>query len=48
VLNDKTIWELGSETIVPEDLAAGDIVTLVYQTAGEEGSTKVDSVPRKN
>lgn len=46
VLNDKTVWELAADVAVPEDLAAGDKITLVYETAGEEGLTKIDSVTR--
>ncbi len=46
VLNDKTVWELAADVAVPEDLAAGDMITLVYETAGEEGLTKIDSVTR--
>lgn len=46
VLNDKTVWELASDVAVPENLVSGDKITLVYETAGEEGLTKIDSVTR--
>ena len=46
VMKDKTVWELGPELLVPSDLAAGDRVRLVYETAGEDGLTKIDALER--
>lgn len=44
VLSDKTIWQIKPETVVPAELAAGAKVKLVYQSAGEEGVSKIDAV----
>ncbi|MGY3437623.1 MULTISPECIES: hypothetical protein [unclassified Marinovum] len=46
VLTDKTIWSLPSEITLPEDLIAGDRVHLVYDTAGEDGLTKIEAIHR--
>lgn len=46
VLKDKTVWYLPAEVSVPEDLVAGDTVKLMYETAGEDGLTKIDSLER--
>ena len=46
IMRDKTVWQLGSDVAVPSDLAAGDRVRIVYETAGEDGLTKIDSLDR--
>ncbi|WP_375260197.1 hypothetical protein [Citreimonas sp.] len=46
VLEDKTVWELAAAAEIPEDLVAGERVTLVYATAGEDGLTRIDSITR--
>ena len=46
VMRDRTVWQLGSEITVPADLKSGDRVRLVYQTAGEDGVTRIDSLER--
>jgi hypothetical protein len=38
VLNDKTFWTLGAETLVPADLKAGDAVTLTFASDGDNGA----------
>ena len=45
VLEDRTIWELGSTT-VPTDLAAGDVVTVEFTTAGDNGVGTIVSLTR--
>ena len=46
VLNDRTVWELGT-TLVPADLAAGDVVTIAYNSAGDSGVGKITTLTRK-
>lgn len=46
VMRDRTVWELGTELLVPADLQAGDRVRLVYESAGEDGLTKIDALER--
>lgn len=46
VMRDRTVWQLGSEITVPADLQSGDRVRLVYETAGEDGVTRIDSLER--
>lgn len=47
VLNDKTVWTLeGAEAAVPSDLKAGDKIKIDFETAGEEGITKIDAIER--
>lgn len=47
VLDDKTVWTLeGSEAAAPADLKAGDRVAIDYDTAGEDGITKIGSIKR--
>ena len=45
VLDDKTVFSLGDLGATPvEGLVSGDEVTIVYQSAGEDGFTKIDSI----
>lgn len=45
VLEDKTIWTLeGSEATPPPDLKAGDSIKIEYESAGDDGVTKIDAV----
>lgn len=46
VLQDKTVWELGTEATIPEGLVAGETVRLVYESAGEDGLTKIYEIVR--
>ena len=46
MLDDKTVWEVSADVALPENLAAGDVVTFVYDSAGEDGFTKFTSVTR--
>jgi hypothetical protein len=45
VMDDKTVWTReGTTTDVPPELKAGDKVTIDYETAGEDGITKISSL----
>ena len=46
VLKDKTIWSLEATDTIPEGLKSGDTVRIVYESAGEDGLTKIDSLER--
>ncbi len=46
VLTDKTVWEVPTEITLPEDLGSGDRVLFEYDTAGEDGMTKLNAVTR--
>ena len=45
-MRDRTVWELGTELMVPADLKSGDRVRLTYDTAGEDGITKIKGIER--
>lgn len=47
VLDDKTVWSLEFVTEVPVGLVSGDEVHIVYETAGEDGITKISAIHRK-
>ncbi|MBS0125593.1 hypothetical protein [Thetidibacter halocola] len=46
VLSDNTIWQLAADQAVPENLVAGEKVTIVFTSAGENGVAKIDSLTR--
>lgn len=46
VMRDRTVFELGTELMVPADLQSGDRVRIVYESAGEDGITAIDSLER--
>ena len=46
VLEDRTIWDLPDDLALPDDLVAGDAVTIVFQTAGDNGVGKIESITR--
>ena len=46
ILTDKSVWSLGPTLTVPEDLKAGDTITLTFNSAGDEGVTKVAALER--
>ena len=48
VLDDKTIWSLELMDTVPVGLMAGDTVDIAFETAGEDGMTKIDSITKKD
>lgn len=46
VLGDMTVWRLPPDLLVPSDLGRGDQVRLVYETAGEDGLTRIGELTR--
>lgn len=47
VLSDKTVWTVeGSEGVIPADLVAGDQVEIDFESAGEDGLTKIDAMKK--
>lgn len=44
IMNDRTIWQLGTDTIRPETLAAGDKVVINFTSAGDDGVASVDMI----
>lgn len=47
VMDDKTVFSLELLGDVPvEDLVAGDKVTVIYESAGDNGIAKIDSITR--
>ena len=46
VLDDKTVWSLPGDLILPDDLVAGDTITIDFQTAGDNGVGKINSITR--
>ena len=46
VMRDRSVYELPAELMVPADMKSGDRVRVVYQSAGEDGITKIDSLER--
>ncbi|MER0239486.1 hypothetical protein [Fulvimarina sp. MAC8] len=47
VLTDKSIWDVSSlKDNLPENLKAGDKITIVYQSAGDSGVGKLVSIKR--
>ena len=45
VFTDRTVWELGV-LLVPGDLTADDVVTLNFNSAGDSGIGKANSLTR--
>jgi hypothetical protein len=46
VMEDKTIWKLTSETVIPDDLVAGENVRITYTSLGDDGIKSVDKLER--
>ena len=44
VMEDKTIWHLGADTIRPEDLADGDKVVIDFTSAGDDGVASIEAI----
>ena len=45
VLEDKTVWSLdGSEAAAPDALKAGDEVEIDFESEGEDGISKIESI----
>ena len=48
VMEDKTIWRLGGDTLIPADLEAGDVVTIEFVSSGDSGWGKIVSLTKKD
>lgn len=48
VMDDKTVWSMELIETAPEGLVAGDTVKIMFETAGEDGMTKIDSIEKTN
>lgn len=46
VMEDKTIWKLSDQTVIPEDLAAGETIKITFTSAGDDGVKSVDQLER--
>ena len=46
VMEDKTIWRLNPNTVLPENLVAGEEVTLFFRSSGDDGVVAVDRIER--
>ena len=44
VMEDKTVWSLGANTVVPDNLKAGDSVTIDFTNGGENGVASVEVI----
>jgi len=46
VLDDKTIWTIAADFVLPDGLAAGDSITIDFQGAAENGIGKILTIAR--
>jgi hypothetical protein len=46
VLTDRTVWPVPDDLPLPEDLAAGDMIRIVYVGGGDAGVGKISSIER--
>jgi len=46
VLDDKTIWTIAADFVLPDGLAAGDSITIDFQGAAENGIGKILMIAR--
>ena len=46
VMEDKTIWKLSDQTVIPEDLTAGETIKITFTSAGDDGVKSVDQLER--
>lgn len=44
IMADKTVWQLGAETRIPADLVAGDVITIDFTSAGDDGVRSVEAL----
>ena len=44
VMTDKTVWRLGEETAAPAEMMAGDVITIEYESAGEDGMIEITTI----
>lgn len=46
VMEDKTIWKLSDQTVIPDDLTAGETIKIIFTSAGDDGVKSVDQLER--
>ena len=46
VMDDKTIWQLSKDTVVPDGLLAGDTVKITFTSTGDDGVKSVDQLEK--
>lgn len=46
VMEDKSVFTLPNPDVIPVDLQAGETVTIVFKTDGDNGLTSVQSITR--
>lgn len=46
VMEDKTIWKLSDQTVIPEDLVAGETIKIIFTSTGDDGVKSVDQLER--
>ena len=46
VMDDKTVWELPDTLELPEDLKAGDVITIDWDSNGDSGVGSYNSITR--
>ena len=47
IMTDKTVWQLSPNTMIPADLAAGDMVKITFTSFGDDGVASVDSLEKQ-
>lgn len=48
ILDDKTVWTIPADFALPENLVAGDLITIVFQGAAENGIGPLLTITRDN
>lgn len=46
VLDDRSVWNIPAEFPMPDDLVAGDVITIDYQSNGDSGVGKLLMIKR--
>ena len=46
VLEDKSVWTLDPALVLPEDLAAGDKITIVYEGKADDGIGAISTLTK--
>ena len=46
VLDDKTVFNVTTPDVIPEDLKAGDTITIDFKSDGDNGVTEIYSIEK--
>ena len=46
VLDDKTVWQIPADFTLPDNLIAGDVITIEFEGAAENGIGKLLTITR--